>query len=125
MSLRQLSFTPPGIGQHTPDGAFKDWVQLFSPGTRDSNGRTSDPVLFGSCWAAIRALTVQEQFRQQQIAQIVTQLVTIKYQVGVTANMTVWTADGRKFLVKNIEDPYNSQVELRMYCDEVGQNAGQ
>lgn len=125
MSLRQLSQIPPALGAYTPDGAFKDYVGFYSPGTRNtSSGGTNAPTLAFSCWAAIRALTIQEQFKAQQIAQTVTQLVTIKYQTGVVQNMTIQLADGRTFLVRNIEDPYNSKVELRIWCDEVGQNAG-
>lgn len=125
MSLKQLSLVPPAIGEHTPDGAFKDWVTFYSQGTRNaSDGSTNAPVAFTSCWAAIRALTASEQLKAQQISQIVNQMVTIKYQSGITAGMTVQTSDGRVFQIVGILDPYNTKVEIRITCQEVGQNAG-
>lgn len=125
MSLRQLSLTPPAVGAYTPDGAFTNWITLNAPGTRNTNGGNNAATAFGSCWAAIRALSGQELFKAQQIAQTVTQLVTVKYQTGITENMTITLADGRVFQIRSIQDPYNTKVELRILCDEPGQNAGQ
>ena len=88
-------------------------------------GKSFPPSAAMDSWAAIRALQGAELDKAQQIAQTIAQLVTIPFQRGISQNMTVKTGDGRIFHIKFIEDPDNRQVELRLYCAEVGQNAGQ
>ena len=126
MSLRRLSAQVPPIGAYTPVGAMQHRITFYLPGDRDPNSGKSFPPNAGpESWAAIRALQGAELDKAQQIAQTISQLLTIPFQRGIAQNMTVKTGDGRTFQIKFIEDPDDRQVELRLYCAEVGQNAGQ
>jgi len=124
--IRRLNNVPVRAGEYEPVGAFQDRITLYSPGDRDVNtGKTSPPSAYGERWAKIRAMSGNELLKAQQIAQTVSQLIKIRFERGITANMTAKTLDGRTLLVKFIEDPDNRQWELWLYCEEIGQNAGQ
>jgi head-tail adaptor len=126
MSLRRLSGIPPSTGAYTPIGARQNRVTLYSPGDRDeTSGKTLSPTLFGERWAAVRALSGDERDKVQQIAQTVTQLVVLTSEPGIVENMTVHTSDGRIFQIRYIADVDSRGVDLFLYCDETGQNAGQ
>jgi len=71
----------------------------------------------------MRALAGEELDKAQQIAQESTHLVTIPYQLGIAENMLLFF-EGRFFQIKHIEDPDEMHIELRMFCAEIGQNAG-
>lgn len=126
MSLRRLSSVIPPTGAYTPIGARKDWITIYNQPDRDpATGKTLDPTSFTQTWAKIRALSGQEAYRAQQISQNVDQLVIIEYLDGVHESMTIGTEDGRTFQIRFVQDPPNTGVELYLYCEEVGQNAGQ
>jgi SPP1 family predicted phage head-tail adaptor len=128
MSLRRLSGIPPASGGYTPIGARQNRVTLYTPGGRDaSSGKTLAPTVWGGGdrWCAMRALNGAELYKAQQIAQTVTQLLVLSYEPGISENMTVKTSDGRTLQIRFIEDPDSRGVDLWLYCDETGQNAGQ
>jgi SPP1 family predicted phage head-tail adaptor len=124
MSLRRLCAVPPAIGAYTPVGAMEHQITLMAPAARDAaTGRTLPPIAAGVSPALIRALSGQEKDQAQQIAQSVSHLVAIPYLPGVSESMLV-VFDNRSFQIQYIQDPDERQVELQMYCSELGQNAG-
>lgn len=124
--LRRLSATPPGPGQYAPIGSLSRQVTLYLTGQRDAtSGAIIPPDPFGPpIWASIRALQGQEIDKAQQIAQAVSHLITISYQLGIQESMLVGF-EGRMFQIKYVEDIDERHVQLLLFCDEVGQNAGQ
>ena len=125
MPLPRLSARVPGPGQYTNAAQMSRQVTLYRPGQRDaSDGSTTPPEPFVVSWAAIRALAGDELDKAQQIAQETTHLVTLPYQSGITENMLV-KFEERMFQIRYIEDPDEMHWELRIFCAEVGQNAGQ
>jgi len=124
--IRTLNSIPVRAGGYEPIGAFRDRITLFNVGDRDpSSGKTLPPSAWGDRWAKIRALQGQDLYKAQQIAQTVSLLIKIRFERGITENMTIKTPDGRTFQIKAAEDPDNRGWELWLYCAEVGQNAGQ
>lgn len=75
----------------------------------------------------MRGLAGQELDKAQTIAQKSTHLVTIPYQLGVSQNMLVGVNEAsstRFWQIAFIEDPDERHIELRLYCFEINQNAG-
>lgn len=125
MPLRRLSQAPPAPGGYTPVGAFNRLIELFLPGQRDvGDGSTGPPSFYGTSWAAKRALQGTEIDKAQQIAQKVSGLWVIPYQLGILESMT-FTWENRSFQIAAVDDPDELHVELHLYAFEVGQNAGQ
>lgn len=125
MPLPRLSARIAGPGQYTSTAQMSRQVTLYQPGQRNaSDGSTAPPDPFVVSWAAIRALGGDELDKAQQIAQETTHLVAIPYQRGITEAMLV-NFEGRFFQIKYIEDPDEMHWELRLFCAEIGQNAGQ
>ena len=124
--LRRLSAALPGPGQYAPPGALNRQVTIYLTGQRDStSGAIIPPDPIGPpVWASIRALQGQEIDKAQQIAQSVSHLVTISYQYGLSESMLV-SFEGRMFQIKYIEDIDERHMQLLLFCDEVGQSAGQ
>src|SRR5271155_106494 len=109
MPLPRLSQRPPRAGELAPIGALNRQVMFYSPGTLNStSGKTGAPSAAFSCWAALYALAGDELDKVQQIAQKVSHLVIINYQLGVLESMTIQYLDGgitRTFQIAAIEDP--------------------
>lgn len=125
--LRRLSAVPPAPGGYAPVGALNRLITLLAPGDRASDGGPGLPSPGPPTWAFIRALAGQELDRAHQIAQNVSHLVEIMYQLNVAENMTLSFQDGaqqRIFQIHAIEDPDERHERLRLYCAELGQNAG-
>lgn len=124
MTLPRLSSRPSGAGQYTSPGQFNRWVTLYYP-ANPTKGTLANPAF--DTWAAMRPLAGQEIPKAQQIAQRSTEMITIPYQLGVIANMTVGFNEGditRMFQIEVVEDPDERHVELRMMCFEMNLNAG-
>jgi SPP1 family predicted phage head-tail adaptor len=116
------------MGAYTPIGARQNRVTLYTPGGRDpASGKTLTPTVWGGGerWCAMRALQGAELNKAQQISQTVTQVLVLSFEHGIAENMTVKTSDGRTFQIRYIEDPDSREVDLWLYCEETGQNAGQ
>jgi SPP1 family predicted phage head-tail adaptor len=128
MPLPRLSQRPPRAGELAPIGALNRQVTFYSPGTpNSSSGKTGPPLAAFSCWAALYALAGDELDKAQQIAQKVTHLAVISYQLGVLESMTIEYLDGgitRTFQIAAIEDPGEQRWQLKIYCFEINQNAG-
>jgi SPP1 family predicted phage head-tail adaptor len=122
--LPRLSGRAPGPGQYTAPGAFNRRITFYTQANVAAGVLAS--AAFES-WAAIRGLQGRELDKAQQIAQIASHLVTIPYQPGVQASMTIGFNEGgttRMFQIVDIEDPDERHIELRMMCSEIGSNAG-
>lgn len=121
MPLRRLSTAAPGA--HSL-GGMRYLVTLYEPGLPGPDGGATpdSPVL--TCWAEVRALHGAELDKAQQIAQTVDHLVSMPYQVGPNENQLVGF-QGRKLQIKYIEDEDEGRMFLDLYCEEIGQNAGQ
>lgn len=125
MPLPRVSARIAGPGQYTNAAQMSRQVTLYQAGQHNvSDGSTLPPEPFITSWAAMRALGGDELDKAQQIAQESTHLVVIPYQRGITENMLV-EFEGRFFQIKFIEDPDELHWELRLFCSERGQNAGQ
>lgn len=125
MPLPRISARIAGPGQYTNPAQMSRLVTLYQPGQRNpADGTSTGPEPFVQSWAAIRALAGEELDKAQQIAQESTHLVAVPYQHGITENMLV-VFEGRTFQIKYIEDPDEMHWELRLFCAETGQNAGQ
>lgn len=126
MSLRRHSFNRSQPGVYAPIGAKTYWITVNEAGDRDQNtGKTLDPVAFVQLWAKLSELQGQELYKAQQIAQTVTILVETEYYAGIQENMTITTGDGRNLQIRDIQDPDGRKFVMWIYCEEVGQNAGQ
>lgn len=126
MSLRRHSFSRSQPGAYAPIGAKTFWITFKSAAGRDpSTGKALTPAPFVSLWAKLSELQGQELYKAQQIAQQVTILVQTEYYAGLQENMTITTEDGRTFQIRDIQDPDGRKFELWIYCEELGQNAGQ
>jgi SPP1 family predicted phage head-tail adaptor len=129
MPLRRLNSVVPAAGNYMPLGSFQSIVTILAPGGRNNDGSTQPSSPLTTSWAAIRALRGDEVDKAQQIAQSISHMVVIPYQTGITNSMSVGLDDGgstdRIFQINYVEDADERQVELRLYCTETGQNAGQ
>jgi SPP1 family predicted phage head-tail adaptor len=109
-------------------GALNRRVTFFGPAVRSSTDNSMGaPSAAFSCWAALYALAGDELDKAQQIAQRVSHLAVIQYALGVEANMTIQYLDGgdeRNFQIAAVEDPDELRVQLKIYCFEIGSNAG-
>jgi SPP1 family predicted phage head-tail adaptor len=130
MPLRGLSARVSVAGRMVGPSAMNRWVTFCTPGQRNadgSGGSTSQPSAAFSCWAAIYALAGEELDKAQQIAQKVSHIVVINYQLGVQANMVIQYIDGgvtRTFQIADITDPDEQRWQLKIFCFEMGTNAG-
>jgi hypothetical protein len=128
MPLRRLSQALPPPGQYLTPGAFNKWVTFCNPGARspvDNSQGPPSPAF--SCWMALFAIAGDELDKAQQIAQKVSHLGVISYQLGVLESMTIQYLDGgitRTFQIAAIKDPDELRVQLKIYAFEIGQNAG-
>jgi len=123
--LRRLSQVPAPAGGYTPIGAFNRLINLYLEGQRDTgDGSTGPPSFYGTSWAAKRPLQGQELDKAQQIAQKISGLWIVPYQLGIVESMT-FTWENRSFQIAAIDDPDEQHVELHLYAFEAGQNAGQ
>jgi SPP1 family predicted phage head-tail adaptor len=128
MPLRRISAGLPRPGQSVALGAFNRQITFYAPAVRNpvDNSMGSPSAAF-RCWAALFALAGDELDKAQQIAQRVTHLVMIQYAQGVEESMTIQYQDGgsaRNFQIAAIEDPDEMRVQLKIYCFEIGTNAG-
>lgn len=122
MPLRRLSTSAPG--SHSL-GGMRKWVTFYEPGRPSSiDGRNSPDNPAMSCWADVRALHGEELLKAQQQSQVVDHLASIVYQRGVEEDQII-SFEGRKLLIKYIEDADETRMFLDVYCEEVGQNAGE
>jgi SPP1 family predicted phage head-tail adaptor len=128
MPLRGLSSRVAVAGLMVGPAQMNRQVTFYSPGVRDtSTGKTLAPTAAFNCWAAIYAIAGEEIDKAQQIAQKVSHVVVINWQLGVLANMTIQYLDGglaRTFQIADITDPDEQRWQLKIYCFEIGQNAG-
>lgn len=121
MPLRRLSDAAPGS---RPLGAKRYVYTFYEPGLPGADGgATPDSPVF-TTWGDMHAARGEELDRAEHIGQTVDHVINIQYRRGVNENMIVG-GRGRKFLIKFIEDTDESQMFLDVYCEEVGQNAGQ
>ena len=121
MPLRRLSTAAPGSRSL---GAMRYRFIFYEPGLPGfDGGATPDSPVF-TTWGDLRAARGQEIDRATQIAQTVDHVISIPYRRGVNENQIIGY-QGRKFLVKYIEDSDESQWFLDVCCEEIGQNAGQ
>lgn len=126
--LRGLSSRVPVGGQMVGPSAMNKQVTFYSPPIRNTDGSQGSPSAAFSTWAAIFALAGTEVDRAQQIAQKLSHVVLIPYQSNVVENMTIQYLDGgtaRNFQIVTIDDPDEQRWWLKVYCLELGQNAGQ
>ena len=98
-------------------------VTLYTLGSRAADGGNIPPSPWITSWADIRSLKGEELDKADQIAQAVELIVTIPYQPGVELNMQVGF-EQELWQINYIEDPDEHRFELRLYCMEIGQNAG-
>ena len=122
MPLPRLSALAPRQGSYTPVGSMNQQVTILKPSGRNGDGSTPPPGPFATTWAAIRPLAGNELYKAQQIAQQVSHLVTIPWQMGITQQMTISyevAGNTRIFQIKAIEDPDQRQVELRFLVMEI------
>jgi hypothetical protein len=128
MPLPRLSNRPPRPGQYVPIGAMNRLVTFYSPGARDSQGKTGPPSpAFPAIWAALYAATGTEIDKPQQITQKVTDLLVINYQLGVQENMTVQVPEAgltRTLQIAAIADRDGQKWQLNVWCFEINSNAG-
>jgi SPP1 family predicted phage head-tail adaptor len=128
MPLRRLSAGLPRPGQSVSIGALNRQITFCTPGVRSAaDNSMGSPSAAFSCWAALFALAGAELEKAQQIAQRVSHLVVINYALGVEENMTIQYIDGgntRNFQIEAVEDADEQRVQLKIYCFEIGQNAG-
>ena len=115
-------------GQMVGPSAMNKQVTFYSPPIRNTDGSQGAAAASFSTWAAIYAIAGAEIDRAQQIAQKVSHVVLIPYQSGVQENMTIQYLDGgqaRNFQIVTVDDPDEQRWWLKVYCFELGQNAGQ
>jgi SPP1 family predicted phage head-tail adaptor len=128
MPLPRLSNRAPRAGFYAPIGAMNRRATFYSPAARDAQGKAGFPSpAFPAVWAALYALSGEELDKAQQIAQKVSSLLVINYQLGVQQNMTVQMPEAgatRTFQIAAIEDPDGQRWQLKIYCFEINQNAG-
>jgi SPP1 family predicted phage head-tail adaptor len=128
MPLRGLSSRVSVAGQSVGPAQMDRRLTFYSPGVRSkTDGQSGSPQAAFECWAAVSALAGDELDKAQHIAQKVSHVVVINYQFGVLENMTIQYLDGggkRVFQIAAIEDPDEQQWQLKIYCFEIGQNAG-
>jgi SPP1 family predicted phage head-tail adaptor len=128
MPLPRLSNRPPRPGQYAPIGAMNRLVTFYSPGARDAQGKAGSPSpAFPAVWGALYAITGAEIEKAQQIAQKITDLLVINYQLGVQENMTVQLSEAgitRTLQIAGIADPDAQKWQLKIYCFEINSNAG-
>jgi SPP1 family predicted phage head-tail adaptor len=128
MPLPRLSNRPPRAGFYAPIGAMNRLVTFYSPGARDAQGRAGAPSpAFPAVWAAVYAVAGEELDKAQQIAQKVSVVLVINYQLGVLENMTVEVPEAgatRTLQVAAIADPDGQKWQLKIYCFEINSNAG-
>jgi hypothetical protein len=129
MPLPRLSQALPRPGQYVTPGALNKWVTFCSPAPRSPvDNSPGQPSAAFTCWAALFALAGDELDKAQQIAQKVSHVVFISYQLGVLENMIIQYLDGgvtRSFQIAAIEDAAaEMRMQLKIYAFEIGQNAG-
>lgn len=124
MPLSRLSGRLPGPGQYTNRAQMSRQITLLSPSPRGGDGSGGAPSPAFVSWASIRSLAGDELDKAQQIAQDISHLVVVPYQPGIQGNWQV-QFENRIFQIKAIEDPDEMHWELRIYCAEIGQSAGQ
>jgi|SRR5579863_4169338 len=127
MPLRRLSAGLPRQGQYVTPGAMNRWIEFYSPGARNADGSSGPPGAAFSTWAALYALMGDELDKAQQIAQRVSHLAVISYQLDVEENMTIQFNEAgqtRVFQIAAIDDTDELHWQLKIYCFEINQNAG-
>ena len=119
------------LNSQAPPGTMNKWITFFGPPIILQSGANAGttgpaPALFSS-WAAMFALAGEELDKAQQIAQKITHFVLVPYQLGVEEQMTFQYLDGsdtRTFQIIAIDDKDEQRWQLKIYCYEIGQNAG-
>ena len=128
MPLRRLSAGLPRPDQYTPLGAMNRLITFYAPGVRSAVDGTYGPRQAAfTAWCAVYAVAGAELDKAQHIEQKVSHLAVMNYQLGVQENMTMEYLEAgarRKFQIAAIEDPDELAVQLKIYCFEIGQNAG-
>lgn len=129
MPLRTLSETIPGPGTYVTSGAMNRRFTFYSPGVRSLvDGSTGQASAQFEVWGALYGLSGAEADRAQQIAQKLSHLLVIGYRLGLAENMTALYLDGaarRVFQIVVIKDWSEQRQQLFIYCNELGQSAGQ
>jgi SPP1 family predicted phage head-tail adaptor len=108
-------------------GAMDRWITMNAVGAPATDGGPGITSPLISTWASIRGLNGEEQDRAEQIEQKCSHLVTIAWQPNVEQSMIVGYLDGgqqRTFQINYIEDADEHRFQLKLYCMEIGQNAG-
>lgn len=103
------------------------WITLQSVGAAAADGGPGVLNAVTSTWASIRGLQGAEVDRAAQIEQKCSHVVVIPWQPNVQENMQVGYLDGgqqRTFQIDYIEDPDEHRFVLKLFCSEIGQNAG-
>jgi Phage head-tail joining protein len=128
MPLRGLSKRVSVAGRMIGPSDMKDQVTFYGLPVRNSDGSNgSPPALFSTC-ASISALAGEELDKAQQIGQKLSHVIVIPFSDGLAQNGTVQFIDGsgnaRTFQIVTAEDPDEQRWQLKVYCFEMGQNAG-
>jgi SPP1 family predicted phage head-tail adaptor len=127
MPLRRLSAGLPRAGMYVTPGAMNRMITFCSPGSRNTDGSSGQPSAQFNSWAALYALAGDELDKAQQIAQRVSHLAVITYQLNVEEDMTIQFNEAgqtRVFQIAAIEDIDELHWQLKIYCFEINQNAG-
>lgn len=120
MPLRSLS-------GYEPIGAMDRSVELLAVGAAAADGGPGIPGVVIATWASIRGLQGAEIDRAAQITQKCSHVVVIPWQPNVQESMQVGYLDRgqrRIFQINYIEDPDEHRFVLKLFCMEIGQNAG-
>lgn len=128
MPLRGLSKRVSVAGRMIGPSDMKDWITFYGAAARNGDGSNGQPqALFASC-AAIAALAGEELDKAQQIGQKLSHVIVIPYSDGLVQGGTIEFIDGsgnpRWFQIVTAEDPDEQRWQLKVYCFEMGQNAG-
>lgn len=121
MSLTRLSFSYVRKGAYTPAGSMCSRVTFMNPPVQGDDGRDAAPTEFITAWAKVEALVGREVYKQQDIVQEVTHLITVNYIPGLLEAMTV-NFEGRTFVIQAIDGIDERKVQQRVLCVERDQN---
>lgn len=127
MPLPRLSNRSSRPGMYASPGEMNRLVMFYSPPAKDGQGKSQAPSPVFTLWGKLCAIGGQELDKAQQIAQKVTDLLVINYQLGILESMTFTVNEAgikRTFQIAAIADPDGQTWQLKIYCFEINQNAG-
>lgn len=107
-------------------GKLRWQIQIMQPTNEQSSSGDVDPAatsLFATTWASVESLMGRELYAAQQRVSEVTHKITIRYQPGVLANMSVLFSDPgdgrpRVFQIMAVQNPDETTHMLSLLCVE-------